>query len=415
MLGPAYLEPSQWFAEGHDRTPDMRAHILRFIAALGLVVAAGPAMAQFSSDEAAIRQVLGRETAEQAWFTQQFLDQVPLARIRQITEATRQAIGPVTEIEKQGDGYLVRTETHEMPVLITRDASGAIAGMLLQPAVPREVGIGAATAALDELAGQVAYLVTRNGEVVASRDADVPLAVGSAFKLAVLKALREKLDAGEAAWDQVIALEPRQISLPTGTLQMLPPGAPVTIHTLAALMIAISDNTATDALIDFVGRGPIAELLGTPVLKTRELFILKSDAELRQRYLAATAQEREALHAELDAHALPAASAVPNLHVDGIEYYVALTRLCALMDDLDGEQVLGLNPGLARPEDWSSVAFKGGSEGGVLNLTTRVLDRSGTPWCVAMSWNDDTALDETKGYTAYSALLAAVRNAAQAP
>ena len=50
----------------------------------------------------------------------------------------------------------------------------------------------------------------------------------------------------------------------------------------------------------------------------------------------------------------------------------------------------------------------------MLNLTTRVLDRSGTPWCVAMSWNDDTALDETKGYTAYGALLAAVHNAAQA-
>ena len=40
-----------------------------------------------------------------------------------------------------------------------------------------------------------------------------------------------------------------------------PKGAPVTLHTLATLMISISDNTATDQLIAIVGRDAIAEEL----------------------------------------------------------------------------------------------------------------------------------------------------------
>ncbi len=392
----------------------MIPHILSLAAAIGLAVAATPAQAQFSSDEEAIRQVLGSGVFEEAWFTPQFIAQVPLAQIREITEATRSAIGPVTGIEASSEGFLVHTATHDMPVLIARDANGAIAGLLLQPAVPRGIGLAAATEALDALPGQVAYLVTRDGETLAERDAEVDLAVGSAFKLAVLAALRERIDTGAAAWDQVVRLEARQISLPSGTLQLLPPGSPVTLHTLAALMIAISDNTATDALIDFVGRARVAELLGTPdVSKTREMFMLKADEQMRNRYLDAGPEQRAAIHDELDVRPLPAAKDIPGQHVEGIEYYVPLTRLCALMETLADEPVLGLNPGLANKNDWARIGFKGGSEQGVLNLTTRVEDASGTAWCVAMSWNDDMALDETGGYAAYGSLLAAIRNQAE--
>ena len=85
----------------------MIPHVLGLAAAIGFAMAAMPAMAQFSSDEEAIRQVLGSEVVEAAWFTPQFIAQVPLAQIREITEATREAIGPVTGIEKSGDGFVV--------------------------------------------------------------------------------------------------------------------------------------------------------------------------------------------------------------------------------------------------------------------------------------------------------------------
>ena len=79
-------------------------------------------------------------------------------------------------------------------------------------------------------------------------------AVGSAFKLAVLAALKDQVAAGALAWDDVATLEAGHISLPSGILQAWPVGSPLTIHTLASLMISVSDNTATDALIALLGR-----------------------------------------------------------------------------------------------------------------------------------------------------------------
>ena len=53
-------------------------------------------------------------------------------------------------------------------------------------------------------------------------------------------------------------------------------------------MISISDNTATDMLVDLVGRDALAQKLGIDfALKTREFFFLKGDAEARGAYLKA--------------------------------------------------------------------------------------------------------------------------------
>jgi hypothetical protein len=65
-----------------------------------------------------------------------------------------------------------------------------------------------------------------------------------------------------------------------------------------------------------------------------------------------------------------------------------------------------INPGVANKKDWTQVAFKGGSEPGVLNLTTAVTGQDGTRYCVAASWNDGKAIDEAKATSAYASLLA---------
>ena len=51
-------------------------------------------------------------------------------------------------------------------------------------------------------------------------------------------------------------------SLPSGTTQDEPPGTGLPVRELALRMIAMSDNTATDHLIDLVGRD--AAYLGDP-------------------------------------------------------------------------------------------------------------------------------------------------------
>src|SRR5262249_16388416 len=135
-------------------------------------------------------------------------------------------------------------------------------------------------AALRALPGKVSVLVTTDGKTDAELEPDAELAVASAFKLAVLAALREEIDAKKLAWAQVVSLKPEHKSLPgpEGLLQKWPDGAPLTLHTLATLMISRSDNTAADVLINVVGHAPLERLSpgNAPFLTTREAFVLKA-------------------------------------------------------------------------------------------------------------------------------------------
>ena len=132
---------------------------------------------------------------------------------------------------------------------VALDADGRIAALLLSPPVARTASLDDALAKLRAAAPQTSYLILEGRTQVAALDADRPLAVGSAFKLAVLAALREHVAAGHSSWRDIVPLRAADKSLPSGTYQDWPDGAPITLDTYAAQMISISDNTAADALI----------------------------------------------------------------------------------------------------------------------------------------------------------------------
>ena len=77
----------------------------------------------------------------------------------------------------------------------------------------------------------------------------VALGIGSAFKLYVLAELVRAVNDGERQWADVVALDSDVMSGPSGVLQGWPTGTPMTLQTLATLMIYISDNTATYNLV----------------------------------------------------------------------------------------------------------------------------------------------------------------------
>src|SRR5690606_39020617 len=131
----------------------------------------------------------------------------------------------------------------------------------------------------------------------------------------------------------------------------------------------------------------------------------KADPALAADYLAADAAGRADLVEALAGRDLPTAGQIAGPYIPGIEYDVSLRRLCALMEAVADLSFVSLNPGLADPEAWAEIAFKGGSETGVLNFTTRVVDASGQRYCVAFTWNDAAALDEARAAALYGALL----------
>ncbi len=193
-------------------------------ALLAGIMTVTPVLAQ-EKEIAALKAVLAEGALDQSLFSAEFLKAVPPAQLEPGVQGIKDVIGPVVAVAHQaGPTYLVETATHEMSSDIVLDASDKIAGLFFRPPV-------ASTATIDDLleemaavASQSAFLVTENGVRLHAKDADMPLAVGSAFKLGVLKALQAQIGAGGHSWDEVAELTAPDISLPSGILQGWPWG-----------------------------------------------------------------------------------------------------------------------------------------------------------------------------------------------
>jgi len=105
-----------------------------------------------------------------------------------------------------------------------------------------------------------ATLRGRLGCVVYGADGDVWAAyhpherfpAASVIKVPILLALADDVDAGRLRWDEVVPIDPGDTAAGGGVIQFLSP-LPYTVRDLATLMIIVSDNRATNRLIDLLG------------------------------------------------------------------------------------------------------------------------------------------------------------------
>lgn len=379
--------------------------------ALGLVLAPAAGQAQQVTPQSAVERLFQADASSPDWFAQAFLAQVPPEKIDEILRDLHARYGAFVSATADGEGFTVHLEGADVPTRIALDPQGRIVGLFFQAPIPT-AGLDAQVAAISALPGQTAVLVTSGDEVVAERDPETPLAVGSASKLAVLAAVERAVEAGTLSWDQVVPLDAAARSLPTGMLQDWPDATPLTVATLANLAASISDNTAIDTLLHLVGREAVEAISprNTPFLTTREFFALKANAagELRGRWIAGDGAARTAMLGEVDALPLPAIADLAPGVTSEVEWFLSARELCDLLDETAVLPAVQINAGLALKDDWQSIAFKGGSEPGVLSLSTRVVGHDGTPHCVVAIWNDDQAVEEEKLFEPYRGLLRAL-------
>ncbi len=197
-------------------------------------------------------------------------------------------------------------------------SEGKIEGLLVRPRAAAATTIEEAVAPLRTLPGKVGFTIIADGKTLASEKEADPLAVGSSFKLAVLVELRNRIEKQKKlSWDHVVTLNQKLKSLPSGMTQEWPDHSAVTVQTLAALMISISDNTATDAVIHLLGRGSLAHYGASPFrpfLTTAETFRLKAKGNeaLLDRFRTATPGQREKMLDEVAKLPLPRAEDYPK-------------------------------------------------------------------------------------------------------
>lgn len=368
------------------------------------------AAAQSSNTEAktVLRGIYEGTSKPEEVFSPKFLNAVPAEQIRILAAQMRDRYGKIHDVVSTSTGFRIITESHAIPTTIEFGSDGKVDGLLFKSPVTLSESVEEALSGMTELADRVSYLVRRDKEVVAELGAKTPLAVGSAFKLGVLAALQRDIEAGRRDWADVHQLQEIDRSLPTGMLQNMPTSAPLTLHSLASLMISISDNTATDSLMRILGRDAVETALGLPfVLTTREFFILKADSALGEEFEAAndTPETKRRIVERLNTKPLPTPDKIVLSGNSPIEWYLSAEYLCDLLNRLHGLDVLQINSGPISAEPWRFVSYKGGSETGVLNLSGMATGVDGREICVVATLNNNEPIDQDAAIGLYSRLF----------
>lgn len=369
---------------------------------------------QSITPQSALERLAIADAIAPEWFAPSFLAQVSAQQVQSILTSLRTGLGMYQRVEPNGNDYQLVYEKGIISAKILLNATGQIIGLRFQPVRVQFKNLDDAIAQFKKLPGKVSLLIEENNVKRIGLNETTPLAVGSAFKLAVLAALKTQIESGQRRWDEVIALQERQKSLPSGFLQSWADGSLLTLQSLAALMISQSDNTATDHLIYRVRREAIEPLTprNRPFLTTREAFILKAQTnrKLLQQYRDANLSVRRALLDEVAQRPLPG---VEDFGADpvalDIEWFFTPAELCSLMNRVKDLPLMSINPGISSSQDWARVAFKGGSEPGVINLTTALQAKNGKQYCVVATWNHNQVLDETRFLSLYESTIALLK------
>ncbi len=284
-----------------------------------------------------------------------------------------------------------------MDLQLSVDEAGMINGIFFGPGTPPRTPaasweeVETNVAALPDGSGLSVYRLA-DGTAVLDIDAETAKPVGSIFKLYVLVAVSDAVAAGTLSWDTKLTVTDDLRSLPSGELQDAPAGTAVTVRDAAQKMISISDNTATDLLMDAVGRTAVEQALSdaghsdpdrnTPFLSTRELFQLGWGVEdaVREQWKEADDDGRRALLEALPRGVLdiPAAAVTTPVWQQDLDWFataedllrvhLALQERAATEAGTPLRDILGANNGLNLEigSDWTYIGFKGGSAPGVM-------------------------------------------------
>jgi len=362
-----------------------------------------------------LSSIFADKPIEASLFSSQFLGQVSITQIQKIVDDLKVSLGTLKSINVSNGSGTIDFEKGELPVSISLDQQGQISTLWFSAPHFKTVSLDETVKGLHENAvGKTSLLVVVDNKPVIVENDKTPMAVGSTFKLLVLKAYEDAIKKGELKRETIVSLKEKNRSLPTGVLQNLPAGTPVNLELLAQLMIQISDNTATDSLIEVLKKPRIEALSprNSPMLTTRELFQLidSSNEQLRNKFKTGTKSARLEVLSELDKLPLPSVSSIGKSATwQDAEWYMSANEICPLLESVQNAPALNssLNP-LFKNLNWQKIGFKGGSEYGVINFSVIGNTQKGHKVCAVFTANGNEPQPESKLAILFTSLLQAV-------
>lgn len=222
---------------------------------------------------------------------------------------------------------------------------------------------------------------------------DEALAIGSAAQLFVLHALADASLAKKVNWEQRLPFRESLRVFALGDLKAVKEGTTFSIEEWATRMVTTGDAAANDTLFDLLGRDAIQASYARfaastkrtrPYLSTRECLQIKLAAsdEQRANYIEADEDARRSLLApDADLARLDLTRDLLRTwqeprHIEEVGWFASAEDLSNLMMEFRRlEQqpnlerlgtMLRKERGLEFEEEWTSIAYKGGMEPGVV-------------------------------------------------
>ncbi|HEX5143225.1 MAG TPA: serine hydrolase [Mycobacterium sp.] len=236
------------------------------------------------------------------------------------------------------------------------------------------------------------------------------LPLASIFKLYVLYAVAESVNAGTVSWDDPLTITDEGKKLGSSAFDKMPAGSTISVRTAAGKMIANSDNMATDLLINRVGTRAVEKALAdaghhdpasmTPFPTMHELFSIGwGEPDLREQWKNGTPAVRARLLNETSSRPYepdPLRTHSPA-SAYGAEWYGNAEDICRVHAALQAiatgaaapvRDIMSAIPGIDLDRaQWPYIGAKAGNLPGELTFSWYAVDRTGQPWVLSMQTN----------------------------
>lgn len=245
---------------------------------------------------------------------------------------------------------------------------------------------------------------------VAGTNVDDSLPLASIFKLYVLLAIADAVNAGTVGWNDQLTITEEVKAVGSAGFDHLPPGSRISVRDAAQQMISASDNMATDMLMARLGPGAVERALVhaghhdpasmTPFPNTHEMFSVGwGEPDLREQWREASPQDRARLIAQTNTRHYepdPERTHTPASPY-GAEWYGTAGDICrvhaALQTAAVGpaapiRDILSATPGIELDKTkWTYIGAKGGNLPGDIGFSWYAVDRTGQAWVVSFQAN----------------------------
>ena len=245
---------------------------------------------------------------------------------------------------------------------------------------------------------------------VAGSNVDDSLPLASIFKLYVLLAVADAVNAGRVRWDDQLTITKEVKAVGSAGFEDLPPGSRISVRDAAQQMISASDNMATDMLMARLGPGAVERALVhaghhdpasmTPFPNTHELFSVGwGKPDLREQWKAASPQGRAQLIAQTNTRHYepdPERTHTPASPY-GAEWYGTAVDICRVHVALQSvavgpaapvKDILSATPGIELDKTkWPYIGAKGGNLPGDISFSWYAVDRTGQAWVLSFQLN----------------------------